>query len=79
MAWIPVIGPEDAGPDLKRAYDVSGGASTRNMHRVMSLFPEAMEASRRLSSAVTRGGSSLGRVCEELIAVVVSTQLSCAY
>jgi alkylhydroperoxidase family enzyme len=79
MAWIRVIGPEEADGELSRAYEATGGLGTRNMHRVMSLNPTAMEASRHLSDAVTRGGSCLGRVREELIAVVVAAHLGCPY
>jgi alkylhydroperoxidase family enzyme len=79
MAWIHVIGSEEATGGLRRAYDSIGGNRTSNIRRVLSLHPQAMQASHAFSRSITFGGSALGRVREELIALVVSAELSCTY
>lgn len=79
MAWIRVIGPDEAEGSVREAYTAVGGTDAHNVVRAMSLHPEAMRAYRTFSRAVTFGGSCLGRVREELIAVVVSAELACTY
>lgn len=79
MAWIKVIPPEEAKGELREAYDKVGGERSANISRIASQNPKAMLARHEFSHVITFGGSCLGRVREELLAVVVSAALECTY
>jgi hypothetical protein len=80
MPWIKV--PEDeATPELKRvtaAYRKEG----RPVPPIMAILkpsPRALRGVAQMNSAVTFGGSSLGRRREELISTAVSALNDCFY
>lgn len=77
MAWIRMIGPDEATGRLHEVYEQVG--PTQNARRAFSLRPEMLLANHHLSRLVGFGGSSLGHLREELISLVISAQLSCTY
>jgi hypothetical protein len=80
MAWIPL--PDDeATPQLSRLTAVyrQEGRPTPSVIAVMKPSPRAMRAVLAMNSAVTFGGSRLGRATEELIATAVSALNECFY
>ena len=81
MAWIRIISPEEASPELQEIYDEIRDPSGRLSPalQIVSLHPEALRALNRLNRTITFGGSRLGRKREELLSVVVSTVNGCDY
>ncbi len=81
MTWIRTVPPDEASGPLKDVYaaiaSARGGVAA--VHQVQSLNPRAMRAHLDLYKAVVFARSSLGRVCRERIAVVVSAVNRCAY
>jgi hypothetical protein len=80
VSWIELPGDEDT-PELARLtrrYRVEG----RPVPAVVSALkpnPKAMRAILQMNTAVTFGGSTLGRYREELIASTVSALNECFY
>jgi alkylhydroperoxidase family enzyme len=81
MAWIRVVEEAEAQGDVEEHYDALRGVwgFVPNIRKVHSLKPGLMKALHAFSQAVMRGGSSLGREREEMVAVVVSSLLKCKY
>ena len=80
MAWIEL--PDDeATPSLARltAPYRKAGRPTPAVVAVMKPSPRAMRAVLQMNTAVTFGGSRLGRADEELIATAVSALNECFY
>ena len=80
MSWIS-IPPDDASPEVARV--VRGfTAAPRPVPAVIAPMkhnPRALRAVMQMNSAVTFGGSSLGRMREELVATTVSALNDCFY
>jgi len=72
---------DDATPDVRRATKVyrRQGRRTPSVIGVMKCAPATLTAVRRMNQAVTFGGSSLGRVREELVATTTSALNDCFY
>jgi uncharacterized peroxidase-related enzyme len=81
MAWIRIIGEEDAEEDLSRVYARirKDRGKLSNIMQVQSLHPGAMEAHMDLYMAIMFGRSGLSREEREMIAVVVSAANECEY
>lgn len=95
MAWIRVIGPEDAEGELtafyagqcasveqrRRLWGVTGDDWTRNpaAGNLMSLNPAAARAYQQFSQVVTYGDGPLTQAQRQMIATVVSAANRCVY
>lgn len=81
MPWIEQIPIEKAAGLLKREFDAALQRAGRVWHivHIMSLNPHVMTASMRHYGAIMIGKSPLSRVQREMLATVVSTELSCHY
>jgi uncharacterized peroxidase-related enzyme len=83
MAWIELVGPEDASGKLKELYDraaQAGGGRVGPMVRAGSLNPDALEGRMRMHRALMYGRtSSLSRAEREMIAVVTSVANACRF
>ena len=81
MAWIKQVAINEATGLLKQQFDEAINRSGRvwNIVHVMSLNPEAMTASMGLYKSLMFGPSPLSRQQREMIATVVSAELSCVY
>ena len=87
MAWIRIIGSEEARGELAEVYarasrpyaDGTAGAEPTEVVKVFSLRPELMAARIAFGDVMTFGGSGLGRYREELIAVSISQLVACRY
>jgi len=83
MSWIKEISEIGATGDLKIAYEQSmrssGNPKVGNILKVFSLRPDLLKARMGFASAMTFGGSGLGRRKEELIATSISGLLNCKY
>ena len=80
MAWI-TLPDDEATPQLSRltAPYRKEGRPTPSVIAVMKPAHRTMRAVLQMNSAVTFGGSQLGRACEELIATTVSALNECFY
>lgn len=79
-AWIPLVGPEEAGGELAETYRRIGARSrVANVIGVHSLHPAAMEAHLELYRTLMFGPSPLSRLEREALAVVVSALNDCFY
>ena len=81
MAWINVIGPDEADGQLARQYDEAIGRAGRiwNIVSIMSQNPAAMKASMEFYMAIMFGRSPLSRGQREMLATVVSATNHCLY
>jgi len=81
MAWIRVIGEDEADGELRAALDAVVGSRGKlsNILAVHSLHPKAMTAHMDLYTAIMFGPSGLSREEREMIAVVVSGIDRCPY
>lgn len=81
MAYIQVIGPEEADGRLKEAYDelTQRRGRVSAVLSVQSLLPETMSSHLRLYMDIMFGGGPLRRLHGEAIAVVVSSLNGCTY
>jgi len=81
MAWIRVIGEEEAGDELRVAYKAVKGTRGKlsNILAVHSLHPRALMAHMNLYTAILFGPSGLSREAREMVAIVVSAANRCAY
>lgn len=81
MAWIKQVPVEEATGLLKQQFDAALERAGRvwNIIRVMSQNPEAMSASMSLYGALMHGPSPLSRQQREMLATVVSAELTCVY
>ena len=83
MSWIEEISDSEATGDVRSAYaksmKFSGQLKAPPIIKVFSLRPDLLKARVGFASAMTFGGSGLGRRAEELIATSISGLLSCKY
>ena len=87
MAWVRMIGEDEATGRVRELYARASGnralgndaAEVPEVVKVFSLRPELMAARMAFGSAMTFGGSGLGRYREELIATSISALLSCRF
>jgi uncharacterized peroxidase-related enzyme len=81
MAWIRVVGEDEANDELRAALDAVVGSRGKlsNILAVHSLHPKAMIAHMDLYMAIMFGPSGLSREEREMIAVVVSAADQCPY
>ena len=81
MAWIETIDEANAVGEVKAHYDEAREiwGFVPNIRKVNSIKPDLMLQLHAFSQAVTRGGSSLGREREEMLAVAISAMLKCRY
>ena len=81
MAWIRVINENEAQGYVREVYERArtplGGVD--EILKVFSIRPELLGTRAAFGSAMTFGGSGLGRYAEELIAVSISSILHCKY
>lgn len=79
-AWIPLVGPEEAGGELAATYRrIGAGSRVANVIGIHSLHPSAMEAHLELYRTLMFGSSPLSRAEREALAVVVSAANDCFY
>ena len=83
MSWIKEISETEATGAVKTAYEesmrFSGNPKVGPIIKVFSLRPDLLKARVGFASAMTFGGSGLGRRKEELIATSISGLLNCKY
>jgi uncharacterized peroxidase-related enzyme len=81
MAFLRLIGDDEAAGPLKREYDaaIERAGKVFNIVRAMSLRPGVLTRSMDLYRAIMFGPSELSRVERELLAVVVSRANDCHY
>lgn len=81
MPWIEQVPVEQATGLLRRQFDAAMERAGRVWHivHVQSLNPEAMRDGIRLYVTLMKGDSPLSRAQRELLATVVSAEVSCHY
>ena len=81
MAWINVIGVDEADGQLKLRYDEAINRAGRiwNITSIMSQNPAVMKASMEFYIALMYGLSPLSRSQREMLATVVSATNHCVY
>ena len=81
MAYIDVVGPDDADGLLERIYRqrIAGAGRLWNIVSVQSQNPESLRESMRLYGAAMFCESPLSRPQREMIAVVTSSVNECHY
>jgi uncharacterized peroxidase-related enzyme len=81
MAYIRMVGPEEAEGHLKAIYetDRTEWGTVSPVTRMWSLRPDALEAYLAFKKTVFFGGTTLGRVREELLALVLSALTRCSF
>ena len=83
MSWIDEISEAEATADVQVAYEQSmnftGHPNVPPIIKIFSLRSDLLKARVGFASAMTFGGSGLGRRSEELIATSISGLLSCKF
>ena len=81
MAFIRMIGADEAEGPLKALYerDRAQWGDVSPVTRMWSLRPDALDKYLAFKKTVFFGGTTLGRVREELLAVVLSRRTRCSY
>ena len=83
MSWIEEMSEAEATGDVRVAYKnsmrFSGHPEVPPIIKIFSLRPDLLKARVGFASAMTFGGSGLGRRAEELIATSISGLLSCKF
>jgi uncharacterized peroxidase-related enzyme len=81
MAWIRIIGEEEATGFLAREYEAARRRAGKvfNIVKVQSLNPAALRAGVQLYLTVMYGESKLSRAERELVATVTSWANRCFY
>jgi len=81
MAWIRIIGEEEATGFLAREYEAARrrAGTVFNIVKVQSLNPAALRAGVQLYLTVMYGESKLSRAERELVATVTSWANRCFY
>ena len=82
MTHISFIDMDEAEGELREHYDaIAQGPSGRvpPLMKTLSLNPAGLGGFHQFYSAISAGGSTLGRRKEEMIATVVSTLNRCHY
>jgi len=81
MAWIKVVGEDDADGSLRTYYEKYGTPreGVDNILKIHSLNPDSLKHHYEMYQHLMRGPSGLGRAQREMIAVVVSKINTCHY
>ncbi len=81
MAYIEVINPHEAGPQLKSIYEelILSRGKLAEVHKIQSLNPETIVRHMDLYQSLMFGKSPLKRYQREMMAVVVSAANNCEY
>ena len=81
MAWIKQISYEDSTGLLRQIYDQALKRAGRiwKIIKVGSLRPRTLQAAMQFYVEAMHGPSDLTRVQREMLATVVSAELSCPY
>jgi hypothetical protein len=82
MAWISVINEDEAQGYVREVYERAHSLAPGGVDEILKVFsirPELLGARAAFGSAMTFGGSGLGRYAEELISVSISAVLHCKY
>lgn len=81
MPYIQVIQPEEAQSPLKEIYEhlIKTRGKLAEVHKILSLHPEAIQRQMDLYMTVMYGRSPLTRAQREMISVVVSSANDCEY
>jgi len=80
MAWIRVIGEQEAEGSLDELYrKIAVGGRVDNILKIHSLHPESLEAHLAVYWNIMSGPGPLSRVEREMAAVVVSAANDCHY
>jgi len=81
MAWIRMIGKQDAEGSLAELYErvAPGDEPLDNVLAIHSLHPDSLEDHFRLYKTLMYGKGPLGRREREVIAVAVSAANRCHY
>lgn len=82
MAWIKVIGPDQATGELKRLYQavLKKRPRIKQIMQIQSVRPSTMRATNVWYADIMKSPASpLSRAQREMIAVVVSVANSCHY
>ena len=82
MAWIAIIGEDQATGRLKELYDKywdDSWGGVDNILKIHSLNVKSIQTHYDLYAHLMRGRSPLSRVQREMIAVVVSAANRCRY
>jgi alkylhydroperoxidase family enzyme len=81
MAWIKVIGEDEAEGPLAELYAklVEPWGGVDNILKIHSLNPPSLSGHFELYRTLMRGRSELSRVQREMVAVVVSALNHCRY
>jgi alkylhydroperoxidase family enzyme len=81
MAWIRMIGEDEAEGGLERLYAqlVEPWGGVDNILKIHSLNPDSLRGHLQLYRTLMRGPSPLTTVQREMIAVVVSATNRCHY
>lgn len=83
MSWIEEISEAEATGDVQVAYEesmrFSGHPTVPPIIKIFSLRPDLLKARVGFATAMTFGGSGLGRRSEELIATSISGLLNCKF
>lgn len=83
MSWIEERSEAEATGDVRNAYEksmkFSGHPDVPPIIKIFSLREDLLKARVGFATAMTFGGSGLGRRAEELIATSISGLLSCKF
>ncbi|MEE8434760.1 MAG: hypothetical protein V3S64_08230 [bacterium] len=82
ISYIRIVPREEAEGPLKEIYErliASSGGRLPLVLQSMSLHPDAIDAVIEWGDTITFGGSTLGRVREELLATTVAVLNDCDY
>ncbi len=81
MAWIRVIGEDEARGDLQAQYEelIEPWGGVDNILKIHSLNPESLRAHVVLYKTLMYGKSPIRRPQREMIAVVASAANRCRY
>lgn len=81
MAWIEMIGEDDAEGDLREQYErlLTPDGTVDHILKIHSLNPPSLAGHYDLYRTLMRGRSPLSRAQREMIAVVVSAVNECHY
>ena len=81
MAWIKVIGENEAVGNLKQQYEklATPSGEVDNILKIHSLNPSSLRGHYDFYKTLMRGKSDLSRTQREMIAVTVSALNHCVY
>jgi len=81
VSYIETVNPEKADGIVKKEYEKGIRRSGRvfNILKIMSLSPQALQASMQMYLAIMFGESDLSRAQREMLATVVSWTNDCFY